>query len=209
MPLLMRHESPSCLWGIWEVSETIGQLLALVPRPDECQRETEHFASPKRRTEWTATRVLLATLAGPQARIAHEPSGKPYLADGSDTISISHTNGYAAVILGRNAQTVGIDIEQYGERIDRLTHMFMNGQEKALPYQGKATWSHLLHWSAKETMFKCMDTPETDFKAHLHIRTFQPQASGTIHAFEDKTELRRHFDIHYLLHPRFVLTWTC
>lgn len=181
----------------------------MLPHPDECRQDIARFASPKRRIEWTATRVLLATLAGPEARIAHLPSGRPFLQENpAMSVSLSHTTGYAALILGRFGQTVGIDIEQYATRIDRLTHMFMNRQEKALPYEGKATWSNLLHWSAKETMFKCMDVAEVEFKKHLLVTPFWPQSCGVLHTHECKTDRQQTFDIRYLLRRDFVLTWT-
>mgnify|MGYP000016543064 CR=1 FL=1 len=76
-----------------------------------CGVSPQHTA----RLEWLAVRVLLYTLSGEEKEIAYHPSGKPYLADASASLSISHTKGYVAVVLGLPGREVGIDIEQYGE----------------------------------------------------------------------------------------------
>ena len=80
------------------------------------------FTAAHRRLEWLAVRVLLYTLSGEEKEIAYHPSGKPYLADDSASISISHTKGYVAVALGLPGREVGVDIEQYGAV--SYTHLF-------------------------------------------------------------------------------------
>ena len=88
-----------------------------------------------------------------------------------------------------------------------MAHKYMREDEMALPYRGDDTWSLLLHWSAKEVMFKCMDTAEVDFRRHLHIKPFAVQEQGVFYAREYRTDRQRHFQIRYLVHPDFVLTW--
>lgn len=212
MPLYLQHTDDCCRWGIWKIEETADELLAMLAM----QTDKERFAaglqslkSDKRKLEWLAVRVLLATLAGADKVICYHPSGRPYLEDGSASISISHTQGYAAVILGPERGDVAIDIEQYAERVRRLYTKFMREDEVPGAFQGTDTWGMLLHWSAKETMFKAMDTAEVDFREHLRIAPFQLQAEGLLTGHEYRTEQQRTFLIHYLLRPDFVLTWYC
>lgn len=204
MPLFLHHKERACEWGVWRVSETYGELCALLPRATVEEAESR-FAAPHRRQEWLAVRALLRQLAGRDAEVCYLPSGRPCLADGSACISISHTRGYVAVILGRG--TVGIDIEQYGPRVHRVADRFMRDDEAALPFEGDDTWSLLLHWSAKETLFKCLDAEGVDFRRHLRIIPFRPARRGVFHAREYRTGERRRFFVRYLLHPGFVLTW--
>ena len=136
----------------------------------------------------------------------YAPSGKPHLADSSYFISISHTRGYVAVILSPVSE-VGIDIEQYGQRVHKVAHKYMRPDELISEYHGEDTWSLLLHWSAKEVMFKCMDTSEVDFREHLRIMPFQVCEHGEFLAEEYRTEHKKKFMIRYLLHPDFVMTW--
>lgn len=83
----------------------------------------------------------------------------------------------------------------------------MREDEVATPYNDDSTWSLLLHWSAKEVMFKCMNAAEVDFREHLRIEPFRLQEQGVLTAHEYRTEQRQHFQISYLLDPDFVLTW--
>lgn len=206
MALLQKYSDDTCLWGIWKVEENFEDLSRLLQGTMLCEEADRRFSSPHRKLEWLAVRVLLHTLLGEHKEIVYLPTGKPCLADASWHISISHTRGYVAVILGK--QLVGIDIEQYGERVQRIATRFMGDDEIASYYLGTTTWNLLLHWSAKETIFKCMDVEGVDFRKHLHIYPFEMRsAAGEFTACETKTEDSRQYLIRYLLHPDFVMTY--
>lgn len=207
MALFMQHTEPRCKWGIWKMDESPDELLAMLPQQESYRHALQRFSAEHRRREWLAVRVLLYALLGEEKTVAYHPNGKPYLADGSASISISHTRGYVSVILGEDGKEVGIDIEQYGERVHKVAHKYMRADETAALYQGTDTWALLLHWSAKEVMFKCMNTEEVDFRAHLRIFPFVVSQCGDFLAEEYRTQEKLKFHIHYLLHPDFVLTW--
>lgn len=215
MALFLKHTDTTGLWGVWKTDESVEQLLALLPHSEAYRQQAlQRFKTEHRQQEWISVRVLLYTLLGEEKEIAYTSQGKPLLADGSYHISISHTKGYVAVILSAQSQ-VGIDIEQYGDRIRKVAHKFVRADEVIAAYQDDETWGLLLNWSAKEVMFKCMDAEGVDFREHLHIEPFR--ISGTVGAegypqgiflsHEYKTERQRTFEIHYLLHPHFVLTY--
>lgn len=206
MPVFLQHTDSACRWGVWKTDETPDELLALLPDKEKYREGMQRFSADSRRLEWLAVRVLLHVLTGEEKEIRYYPSGKPYLADASASLSISHTKGYVAVLLGAPCREVGIDIEQYGERVRRVAPKFMRQDEEAAVYRGTETWSLLLHWSAKETMFKCLNTPEVDFRAHLRIFPFQVSERGVFSAAEYRTVEKRSFSIHYYLYPDFVLT---
>ena len=65
---------------------------------------------------------------------------------------------------------VGVDIEQYGERVCRVASRFVNERE---PVSG--VWEQLLLWSAKETVYKMMNCREVDFREHLLSSDWQPK----------------------------------
>lgn len=206
MAIVTQQIEGSVQWGIWKMDEPLDELLVLLPQRTVYEQEIQRFTAVHRKLEWLSVRVLLFQLLGEVKEIGYEPSGKPFLKDNSFFISISHTKGYVAVILSPVAE-VGIDIEQYGQRIQKVAHKFMRADEEAGVYAGESTWGLLLHWSAKETMFKCMNTAEVDFREHLHITPFIMKAEGIFAAQEYRTEQQRHFLIHYQIHPDFVLTW--
>ena len=149
MALFLQHQGEDCHWAVWKLEETLEELLSLLPDSRKYRQEVEKFSSAHRRLEWCAVRVLLYTILGVEKEIRYQDSGKPYLADKSFSLSISHTKGYVAVILGDINKEVGIDIEQYGERVRKVAHKFVRDDELPGAYEGTDTWGMLLHWSAK------------------------------------------------------------
>lgn len=95
----------------------------------------------------------LQELTGGSALIAYHPNGAPYLSGSSLHISISHTKGYAAVLL-QDHPAAGIDIEYRSERVSRIRSRFMNPEEEAGIDKEYETEHLLLHWCAKETLLK-------------------------------------------------------
>jgi 4'-phosphopantetheinyl transferase EntD len=209
MPLFLKHNEEKYQWGIWKISECVEELLTLLPNKGEYEQAVQSFTAVHRCLEWLSVRVLLHTLLGEEKKIAYHPNGKPYLPDGG-YIGISHTRGYAAVILS-DVMEVGIDIEQYGERIRRVSHKFMCSDECLSTYCNSDIRSLLLHWSAKEVMFKCMDMAATtvvNFRKDLRIYPFQTREYGTFQGKEYCTSRERNFLIHYCVYAEFVVTWT-
>ncbi|WP_321330949.1 4'-phosphopantetheinyl transferase superfamily protein [uncultured Bacteroides sp.] len=207
MAIFLKHTEENCRWGVWHTNESVDELLALLPHREAYKADITRFTSASRSVEWLAVRLLLHTLLGEEKTICYQPNGRPYLADHSSFISISHTRGYVAVILSPSA-IVGIDIEQYSERVCKVAHKFIREDEVVFPYQESDTWALLLHWSAKEVLFKCLDVAEVDFRKHLCVHPFHPQESGVFCAQEFRTVEQRTFEIHYLLRSEFVLTWS-
>lgn len=208
MAVYLQYKEEQYQWGIWKTDESIEELLALLPSTEYYEQEILRFTASYRRLEWLSVRVLLYRLLGEEKEIGYYPNGKPYLADHSFSISISHTRGYVAVILSPTGD-VGIDIEQYGQRVHKVAHKYMRPDEFPAIYKGDDTWSLLLHWSAKEVMFKCMDTSEVDFREHLHILPFSVSEQGEFHAREYRTTSQNSFLIRYLIQSDFVMTWLC
>ena len=72
--------------------------------------------SERRSTEQRAVELILSELLGESApRRGYDPLGRPILLDHPDrSLSISHTEGHAAVLLTPSADgTPGVDIETY------------------------------------------------------------------------------------------------
>lgn len=207
MPLFRHFINTEYQWGIWKAEESLDDLLGLLPgRGEMHERELESFASPNRKMEWLAVRVLLYSLLGKEKKICYHPGGKPYLADNSAHISISHTKGYVAVIVSP-AKEVGIDIETRGERIHRVAHKFAHPDEHAQIEPAELTVTLLLIWSAKEVLFKCLNVENVNFRDHFRTDPF-PINQFWMTAHETCTPQERSFLIHYILHEDFVMTWT-
>lgn len=208
MALFLQQKTDGAHWAVWKTDEPLHTLLALLPERwrDACRQASNRFASESRKVEWLSVRVLLYTLLGEEKEILYSPEGKPYLSDHSFYISISHTRGYVAVALCPLAP-VGIDIEQYGRRVHRVAERFVRPDEPLSAYQGDDTWSLLMHWSAKEALFKRMENADADLRK-LRLLPFTPCGEGTLRMKEYVTEQQQVYTLGYLLHPDFVLTWT-
>ena len=206
MLIRKEHTDTGGLLGIWKMEESREELLTHFPehlRP-KAVAYTGNIRSQQRSIEWLSSRAMLFILLGEDKSIQNYPDGRPYLADHSHLISISHTKEYAALLL-HHSLPVGIDIERRSERIKKIADKFISESEYIDP--SRKVIHQLLHWSAKESLFKLMNQQGVDFRQHLHIQPFIPMDSGTMIATETRTELSRTFLIRYEVHDEYVLTW--
>lgn len=130
MPLLeIRQLAPQVRLGLWRIEEG----------GDGTHRQRERQA---------VEQLLLAMTGDDSLIIEHEPSGKPTLHLRTSTLSISHTKGYAALLLSECCQ-LGVDIEYRSDRVERIASRFIHPDEEV-----NTTDEKLLVWSAKETVYK-------------------------------------------------------
>ena len=167
----------------------------------------QQIKTEKRRQEWLASRVLLKELAGEELLIAYHDDGAPYLPDSSLSLSISHTNGYAAVLLQEQG-AVGIDIEYRSDRVLKIRSRFMSPEENASVGPDYETEHLLVHWCAKEALFKMIRQQDVDFIEHLHVEPFTYTGSGELWAFETRTPERKSYVLSYKVFPEFVLVYS-
>lgn len=167
----------------------------------KCLDEILLLKSEKRQVEKLATHLLLTELLGHEFQIYYSSSGKPNLVGGSFHISISHTAGYVAVVLSNTP--VGVDIQLIEPRIEGLKRRFVSSDEYIDPVNPIVHLS--LHWSAKEAMFKWLDTADVDFKNHLHVKPFPLSEQGFFNVFETKTSFEQDMKGYYEVDTDFVL----
>ncbi len=193
--------------GIWKIEENVEELLSFFcKKQSEYRAEISRFQYLKRQLEFLSVRCLLKELTGFENSVCYDCNGNPSLVGSELEISISHTNGYASVIIHPFAN-VGLDMEQKRDKILRLKHKFLAPQELE-NIDAKNELEHLLlHWSAKETMFKMMGETDVDFISHLHVSPFSYAPNGTISAFETRSAKRQHFSLEYHIHDDYVLVW--
>lgn len=200
-------ESTAPRMGIWKIEESTEELYARLNRKEEYLPFLDRVKAEKRRAEWLASRVLLKQLLGEEVRIAYRPDGAPFLPDHPLHLSISHTNGYAAVLL-QAKEAVGIDIEYRAERVKKIRSRFMSAEEEAGIDLRHETEMLLIHWCAKEALFKMIGQTDVDFQKHLHVSPFPYAGQGIIDAWETRTETQAAYRLHYHLFPEFVLVYS-
>ncbi len=197
------------IWGIRKIEKSSEEMLNLLDKKEFYLSHIQKITSEDRKKEWLTVRILLKELLGEEKEILHTETGRPYLTDVSFQISISHTKGYVAVALSRK-NNVGIDIEYISPRIKRISSRFMSKEEITTIHPENKIIHLLLHWSAKESMFKALNEQNVDFRGCLHIQPFVPQMNemSSFDAFETKTEKQNRFLIHYVATEDYVLTTT-
>lgn len=191
--------------GIWKMDETLEQLNGIQPDQNLLQEVYQRFHSVTRRKEWLSVRVLLYHLLGTLKEIAYYNTDRPYLKDKSSYISISHTKNYAAVLL--SPYKAGVDVEIYGEQVNRVLSKFLSSDEMEHSCKTKLTWMNLLMWSAKETVYKIIDEPLLSMKEHLKVHPFEVSSDGTFIVKEHFSSHHQEFTVHYRCFEDFVLTY--
>lgn len=195
---------PSGCLGVWRIEEN-EEKLRTIAGPALCADVSESD-SPKRRLEKLAVRALLSEmlrvmgLCSSDAHICYHDDGSPYL-QGGPFISISHTDGYAAVILNCENK-VGIDVEIRSPRALKLIPRF-ELQGKSYSDPDSAT----LCWSAKESLFKLIGKTVSDFRNSMHISPFAPSESGCLEATLTYGEIHECCTVNYRVEEELVLTW--
>lgn len=188
------------------MDESLSELQSQLSNISLSDSRYQKFTNEVRKQEYLCVRLLLKELLGEEKSITYNPEGKPSLSDNSYQISISHTTNYVAVII-HPTQAVGIDIEKRSNRVLKLKEKFMSSAELKAIDTTQAVEHTLLHWSAKETLFKILPEKEIDFIEHLHIAPFTPNTEGTFLAHETRTPKQEKFKLKYLIVEDFVLTW--
>jgi len=180
----------NCIIAIWEITETLEELLQL-----SNLISTADFNTEKRKKEWLASRLLLNKI-NPNYSISYNTFGAPELSNGS-FISISHSKRLVTIIISE--QQVGIDIEEISEKALRVSSKFVSTNNlKALTAE-KAT----LIWCCKEAIFKWHQKGGVDFIADIKLHPFESMGKGDITAEFRNTPLILNYQRihnHYLVY---------
>lgn len=203
MGLINKQTVP--LLGVWRMEESVEELLTLLDRPEEQADFLRRVTAEGRRREHLASRVLLKQLMGEEPQVAYRSSGAPFLVDQPLYVSITHTQGYAAAIL--SPSPTGIDIEYRSDRVLRIRSRFMTQEEERGIDPAHEVEHLLIHWCAKETLFKLIDQEEVDFLTHLHVHPFSYADHGSFQVSECRTPQSQTFQLAYQVTSDYVLTW--
>ena len=169
MGIISNTTTKNCIIAIWEITETLEELMQLSHKiniPD--------FNTEKKKKEWLASRLLLNEI-NPNYSISYNTFGAPEL-NNEGYISISHSKGLVAIIISQ--QQVGVDIEEISEKALKVSSKFVSTNNlKALTAE-KAT----LIWCCKEAVFKWHQKGEVDFIADIKLHPFESMEKGEITA---------------------------
>lgn len=165
MPLHYAKDGANYKLAVWKIEEEesfFEERLGFIS-------EKKH---PKRRLEHLAGRYLLEHLSAgfPFHQIEISATGKPNLPNQDLFFSISHSYPYAAAIISKEKE-VGIDIQLFVSKIERLQGKFLSEEEKS--FCENKIERITIAWSAKEALFKYYGLGAVDFIKDIPIEAIE------------------------------------
>jgi len=184
MPLVYQQNiNEATKLGIWHIAENEDFFLSNIP----LQRTITH---PHKRLQHLAGRFLLKELFPdfPHSMIQIADTRKPFLMDEAYHFSISHCGDFAAAVVSTKNR-VGVDIELYTDKVERVKHKFLSDEEELILHKSNEgndlPFMQILTaaWSIKETIFKWEGKGELDFKEHMQISSLEIKNLETANTF--------------------------
>ncbi len=197
-----------CLMGIWEIEEDFDTLFSRVNLDDDDKNTLLGFKNPERQLEWLSVRVLLNELTQQESKIVYNEERKPFLADNSHNISISHSKKLTSVLLSKTKR-VGIDLEYMSHRINNIAHKFINSNEYITSNIAFVKLHMYVHWCAKEALYKICDKKNINFKDNLTIKPFEVEHEGYITGTHHDNLINEEFKLKYMLRDNYVIVLCC
>lgn len=169
MPLVRKIALFDATLALWRIDEDARTLSGLCTAA-EAARAFARYTGEARRREWLAWHALLHEVE-PSAEAYYERSGAPALR-GARFIGVSHTKGYAALMLGD--RPCAVDIEPEGRCFAKAAPRFLSDAERGLPMiHGERALG--LVWCAKEALYKWYGQPGVDFLRDIRILRIDPE----------------------------------
>ncbi len=203
----IREVYPGVSLGLWQIDEGVEQLFAQYPHLQAYRSMVEEkYKNDGRKLEFLAIRALMYEmlkvngaskgLLSHAGDITHNEAGKPLFR--GYHISVTHTKGYAALIFSKTSE-VAVDIEYFSDRVERIASRFLRKDEKA-----EGVDSLLVHWCAKETVFKLFSEDNLNFE-EMRVKPFDTMADWACEVENLKSGQTAHVD--FELTMEFVLTY--
>ncbi len=165
--------------------------------PMPLRSQIKHL-SDSRRHELEAVYGLVNCISGEKnIVIGHNDDGKPLLDDWY--ISISHTRGYAAVIMSHSKE-VAVDIEYISDRVNRIAGKFIREDEIFCD-----TTARLLAWCVKETVYKYFSEQHLGL-LEMRILPFEVKRAGSLSCENQRTN--EILSVNYRVTDEYILTYT-
>ena len=194
----IREVYPGASLGLWQIDESLDEFYALDPQLEKYQvMLAERYKNDGRKKEFLAVRALQHQMLGDKVgEITHNAVGKPLLK--GYHISISHTQGFAALIVSRTRE-VAVDIEYFSDRVKRIASKFMRKDEKAPDVDAL-----LVHWCSKETIYKLFSEENLQYN-EMRVKPFDTMSDWMCEV--ENLKSRKKVAVDFELTMEFVLTY--
>lgn len=193
--------------GVWQISETEEELLALTSIPSDEMEEISYIKSSSLRKQKLAVRALLDVMFEEKVYLSHHDNGKPYIENCATNISITHTDKYVAVILN-DGDEVGIDCESLDRDFSAVEKKALSEDEIEDLDDDRRNEQLAIYWCAKEAVYKKMSQYNVDFAEQIEVEEFRVRGEGELEAtFTGKDGFEEELTLEYMTFDRHVLVW--
>lgn len=180
---------------IWEITETLEELLSKVVLKEKTQKRLDGMKSQMHQRAFLSVRMLIQEMGFTDKDLHYDEFGKPYF-DCHNYISITHSYHFAAIIISH--EKVGIDMELQREKILKIADKFVDTEFGYLNAKVSEEYVKKLTviWGAKEAIFKIRNEKGISFKDHIRVGDFsldKKQTLASLH-FDD---LIKDFNVYY------------
>ena len=121
---------------------------------------------PTKLKETLLVRKILKSVL-PEHKILYD-GRQPYLSPNDYEISVTHSFPFAALAISKNK--VGIDIEPFNKKIERIRHKFLREEESGFIEKDKEVAYLTVIWSLKESLYKIHHSNYWSLKKHYEVK---------------------------------------
>ena len=210
MPLFKTEiVNEACLWGLWEITETLPQLYTLWTPNEHDTAYLLSISHEGRRKQTLASRVLVQQLLQHWGKyylgIIKNRNGQPLLSGHEYYVSVSHTEHYATAILHQSCP-VGIDIEPVKEKLVRIIPRILSADE----YWHANNNPDMLcvYWCAKEALYKLYSLRQLSFREQINVNSFDFRENGTLFGTIRTDRYLIHCAVFYQKIHNFIVAYT-
>lgn len=155
---------------------------------------------PRTQLQRYSSRLLLAEMLGEMPQVEKNEHGKPMLLKHRLEVSISHTEGYAAILLGTGP--LGVDVQHYKPNVLKVRDRFLDENEQEMAQDIETT---TLFWAAKEAIYKYNAKPTLDFREPITVHSVGKDVLPSSFVFE---EVKTNLDLGWKRLDNAMLVWT-
>ena len=183
--------------GMWRIEETVSEMLAMMPSLEKLLHVLDSYSRDARRLEVLSVHALVYIMTGDESLVVgHNEDGHPLLEGWH--VSISHTRGYAAVLLSRQDE-VAVDVEYVSNRVAKIADRFIRDDE-----QDETITRQLVCWCTKEAVYKYFSSQHLAL-LDIRLRNYELLSEGCIVA--ENMQTGDTVTVNYNVTDSYVMTY--
>ncbi|MEN9523201.1 MAG: hypothetical protein RL065_1578 [Bacteroidota bacterium] len=203
LPKQLEIEQPNFKIVLWHITEPLSFFEnKLIHWSDEYH----HIKAETRKLQFAASRYALSLLTNTNdaSQIQKDEFKRPYLANSSQHISISHDGNWAMVAIGENK--IGVDVFCIQDKVLKIAHKFSSIEEQAIlskkiMSETDKTIYYSILWSIKESVFKWMRLQNIEFISEIILHEIHDNYALI------STKKYGSIKVNYTINDKICLSW--